>query len=124
MAEQSLRVIPFVITCDASGDASVTQAEPMVNGYLWEVMYVPGTIATGGDVTLSVVNTVVTKTILTMTDAGTATLIKYPRGNACGATGTVGTDGIQLIPVVGKLKVVVAQGGNAGAGTLYVTVME
>lgn len=124
MADQLFRVIPFTLTCDASGDAAVTQAEIGVNGYIYEVMYVPGTIATGGDVTLTVVNSALTKTILTLTNAGTSTLIRYPRGSGCGATGTVGTDAVTMIPVIGRLKVVVAEGGNLGAGNLYVTVLE
>ena len=118
------RVIAFPIVCDGSGAATVNQAENHVNGLIWEVMYVPGTIATGATVTVTVTNSACTKTILTQANAGTSTLILYPRGNACGNTGTVGSDGMQFIPAVGNLRVAVASGGNGGVGNLYVTVAE
>lgn len=118
------RVIAFPITTAADGTATVDQADNHVNGLIWEVMYVPGTIATGATVTLTVRNSAVTKTILTQANAGTSTLILYPRGNAAGSTGTVGSDGMQFIPVVGQLRVAVASGGSGGVGNLYVTVAE
>lgn len=118
-----LRVIKLPILC-SGGDATVTQSENHVNGLLVELMYVPVTIATGATVTVSVQNSDVTKTILTKANAGTSTLILYPRGSGCDNTGSVGSDGLQLIPVVGMLRVVVASGVGAGAGTLYATVQE
>ena len=118
------RVIAFPITTAADGTVTVNQSGTYVNGVLWEVMYVPGTLATGADITITVANSALTRTLLTLTNAGTGTLILYPRGSAAGATGTVGSDGMQFIPVVGKLSVAVAQGGNAGVGNLYITVME
>jgi hypothetical protein len=120
----AFRIIKLPIVCDTNGAATVQQSEVGVNGYLEEVVYVPGTIATGGDLTITVENSVQSKAILTLTDAGTSTLVKYPRGSGCGATGVVGTDAIQHIPVIGQFKVVVAQGGNGGAGALYFTVLE
>ncbi len=120
----AFRIIALPIVCDTNGAATVKHSETLVNGYLEEMQYVPGTLDTGADLTISVVSSKVTKTLLTLTNAGTSTLILYPRGSACGATGTVGADGMQHIPVVGKLQVVVAQGGNGGAGALYCTVLE
>jgi hypothetical protein len=119
-----MRIIALPITTAADGTATVQQSENAVNGFLVEVIYVPGTLDTGADLTISIANSKVTKTLLTLTDAGTSTLTRYPRGSACGATGTVGTDGMQYIPVIGQFKVVVAQGGNAGVGALYFTVLE
>jgi hypothetical protein len=119
-----LRIIKLPIVCDVNGAATVKQSDNHVNGLLYDVVYIPGTLAAGTDLTITVQNSDVSKTILTLTDAGSSTLVLYPRGNACGPTGVVGTDGMQQLTVIGALQVVAAQGGAAGAGSLHFTVME
>ena len=118
------RVIALPIVCDTNGAATVKQSDNHANGLLYDVVYIPGTLAAGTDLTITVQNSAVAKTILTLTDAGVSTLVLYPRGNACGPTGVVGTDALQQLAVIGALQVVAAQGGSGGAGTLYFTVME
>lgn len=119
-----LRIVKLPIVCDTNGDATVKQSDNHVNGLLYDVVYIPGTLSTNTDLVITVQNSDVTKTILTLTDAGTGTLVLYPRGNACGPTGVVGTDAMQQLTVIGALQVVVAGGGSAGAGSLHFTVME
>lgn len=118
------RVVKLPLVCNALGDKTIIQSDIHVNGYLWEVMYVPGTIDTNADITLTVVQSALAKTILTLTNAGTGTLILYPRASGCGATGTVATDQKQLVPVVGQFQVLVDEGGDLGAGNIYMTVLE
>jgi hypothetical protein len=118
------RVVKLPLVCNALGDKTIIQSDNHVNGYLWEVMYVPGTIDTNADITLTVVQSALVKTILTLTNAGTAALILYPRASGCGATGTVASDQKQLIPVVGQFQVLVDEGGDTGTGNIYMTVLE
>lgn len=111
------------LTCDASGDASVTSPS-WVFGMLYAISYLPGTIATGATVTVTCEGPL-SKPLLTKANAGTSNAVFYPRdllnGVADGAalTGTAGGD--RGLPIMdGKVKVVVAAGGNAGAGGLIV----
>lgn len=118
-----MRQIKLSITTAADGSATVTSTE-FVNGLLYGFFYAPGTIATGGDLTISFVNSASAQTLLTITNAGTSNVSWYPRGSSCGATGTSTSDNLVMIPVIGYLKVVVAEGGNAASGALYGYVLE
>jgi len=121
-----MKVIHLPIVTDSNGIATVMASES-VNGALWAVAVDIGDGATAlpntTDITLSVVNGALNTTLLTLTDVA-ADAVLYPRGNSCGATGIVSTDGLILLPVIGVLKVVVAQGGDVQTGSLTVYVLE
>lgn len=114
-------LIPIV--CDGSGAfTSDMNACPSILGKLYAVEYLPGTILTGATITLTGEGAL-SRTLLVKASAGTSNVTFYPRelqnATADGAalTGTAGGDRTQPI-VDGKLKLVVASGGAAGAGTL------
>ncbi len=118
----TLRSYEFALVCDAGGDFTATKSVRPVRGFLYAVELILGTLASGAaDVTLSTVNP--TRTILTLTNVA-ADAVHMPRVQGVGNTGSV-IAGVYDKPVIdGNLKVVVAQGGNAGAGKLRVWVEE
>jgi hypothetical protein len=118
------RVVKIPIVVSALGAVTVAQSDGSVNGFLWEVTYIPGDLDTGTHVTINVINSNQVKTILTLSDLGTSNVILYPRVNGCGNTGAAGTDGVQLIPVVGSFQLVVINGGVSMSGAMYLTVLE
>lgn len=109
------------IVTDASGDATVfiehgINRKP--NGFLVLLKYTPGTIATGADLTITGESSGIP--ILTITDAGTSVVFWYPRAllNAV-ADGAASANPSEFIPIKDeRIKVVVAQGGNGGAGSI------
>lgn len=114
------------ITTDASGDATVYLSHSNnrgVNGFLAEIKYTPGTIAAGADLTIT---TESGKPILTITNAGTSNVFYYPRAliNAV-ADGTAATNSSEYIPIKDeRIKVVVAQGGDGGVGSIEATLIS
>lgn len=118
----------FSWTTDGSGDATVGQstssAQSPVFGLLRGIAYLPGTTDTGATVTVTCVGNV-TQTLLVKSSAGTSNVMFYPRivmnGNTDGAalTGTAGGDRTQIV-AEGAIKVVIASGGAAKAGSLIV----
>lgn len=115
------------ITTDASGDATVyTQG---TYGEVRAIRYVPDAstpLDSGADLTITDNGTGLQ--VITITDVGasarnfaprmlTMTTIGAPALYAAG-----GTDVLDPIPVGGAIKVVVASGGNAKSGTLYIFV--
>ena len=116
-----MKEVVLSITTDAGGDATV-DAEGNVLGKLYAVEYQWGTLAATADLTLTCEG-VVSKPILTITDAAQANAWYYPRdlvyavANAAALTGTSGGD--RAMPLLrGRPRVVVAQGGNAATGKL------
>jgi hypothetical protein len=123
-----LRRVSAVVTCDGSGDATVYTDS--VNGFLDSVFMDYASGATGTDYTITEEDT--GKALLTITNAGVADLNWRPRvgahpvANTAGGTlipggTTTGGDGIAQYAnaVIGRIKIVAAQGGAAGANTLY-----
>ena len=112
------------IVTDASGDATVYLANgKTINGLLMSMKYIPGSIATGADLTITGETT--GRPILTVTDAGTSNVFYYPRAllNEV-ADASAGISGTEIIPIVNeRIKVVVAQGGNGGAGSIEATLL-
>lgn len=112
-------------TTAADGSATVYTGG-FVNGRLLEVVYTYDDAATGADFTITGRTT--GKALLTVTNAGVATVTWRPRGVVhtqaeTGAGTAVTFDGTnelyEPVPVVDEeIKVVVAQGGNAKSGTL------
>ena len=109
------------ITTDSSGNATVFLEHGInrkPNGFLVVLKYTPGTIATGADLTITGEDSGIP--ILTKTDAGTAVAFFYPRAllNAV-ADGAPSTNPSEFIPIKDeRIKVVVAQGGNGGIGSI------
>lgn len=109
------------ITTDASGDATVYLGS-VIRGRVHAIKYAPGTLDTGADLTITGETTGVP--ILVKANAGTSTVWYYPRvipnKNTDGSAFTDVAEKIQLLEE--RIKVVVAQGGNAltGAITVYV----
>ena len=115
------------IVCDASGDATVYIAPGInraLNGFLVCLKYTPGTIATGADLTITGETSGIP--IMSKTDAGTSTVFYYPRAplNAV-ADGAANEACSEFIPIENeRIKVVVAQGGNGGAGSIKATLIN
>lgn len=114
------------IVADASGAATVYISHSQgrgVNGFLVCLKYTPGTIATGADLTITGENSGIP--ILTKADAGTSNVFYYPRAlNNAVADGAAGTTNSEFIPIKDeRIKVVVAQGGNGGVGSIEAILM-
>lgn len=120
----NLRRETVTITTDASGDG--TGYTGTVTGTIRSIRYVKTDYATGVDMTITGETTGIAIVTLTNYDAsGTV----YPRAATHDTTGAAslyaagGTAVNDHIPVVNeRVKIVVAQGGNAKTGTFYVTV--
>ena len=72
------------------------------------------TITTIGDLPRSVIT-------LTNVDCTSASQNYRPRESSCGATGTSNSDYTLMIPVVGDIKIVLAQGGATVTGIVRVS---
>lgn len=118
----SIKVEKITITTDAAGDTTVYSGDFV--GLLHELIYVPGTLATGADLTIT--DDVTGAAIITITNGGTAAVRLAPRvptvdaTNAASLYADTGEPVNDRMAIVGRLKVVVAEGGNAKTGTLYI----
>lgn len=113
-----LRDVKLTGTTDGSGDLTVN-AEAAIDGLLYAIEWVKGTFDNGVDAVFSIQSTPsgVALTILTLTDAN-ANAVYYPRKGVHSDVGAALTyDGTNpltdLTRIVGKPRMVVAQGGNA-----------
>lgn len=113
------------LTTDASGDA--TGFTPVVQGLVEKIEYVPdGTApyATGVDATFTEEDS--GAPILTWTNVGTTQARKYPRDpthdniGAASLYAAAGEPVESRIPVTGRIKLVLAQGGDTKVGKFYV----
>lgn len=116
-------ILPLIGTTSGAGAATI-KADHAVNGVLYGVIEDKGTFDNGVDLTLSVVNSELAITLLTLTNADTDQAQYYPRTASCGATGTANVDTNIMLPVVGVLQVVVAQGGATKTGGLYAIILQ
>jgi hypothetical protein len=109
------------IVTDASGAATVFLTHGINSrpqGFVLVVIYRPGTIDAGADLTIT--GETSGMPILAVTDVGASDKFFYPRAlmNEV-ATGAAGTSGTELIPISDeRIKVVVAQGGNVKTGSI------
>jgi len=116
------RTSKVAIATDTNGAATV-YSEPFV-GLLYGFVYVPGTLDTGTDLTIT--DEATGAALLTVTNAGTSIVPLLPRGATAGITNAAalyaagGTGILDLLPVAGRVKVVVAQGASTKAGSLWV----
>ena len=106
---------PIVTT---SGGAATVFLGSNIRGFLVSIKYIPGSIATGADLTIT--GETSGTPILTKANAGTADVFYYPRALAnLVADGADGATGECSIPLVEeRVKVVVAQGGNTTTGSI------
>lgn len=116
-----LERIKATITTDASGNATV-YITPGLNsvpdGLLLALLYRPGDLDTGTDLTITGETTGIA--ILTITNAGTSNKDWQPRAlSHAVADGTASSTATELIPIAKeRIKVVVASGGNTKTGTI------
>lgn len=115
----------LAITTNSSGAATVYS--PTLQGRVVQVTYVPhasSPLDTGADFTVTEEDT--GNAILTITNVGTSTVSYAPRQATHSVAGAAalyaggGSAVLDLIAVKGRIKLVVAQGGNTLQGTLYV----
>lgn len=114
------------ITTDASGDAT-SRTKPMC-GLLQSIRYVAhGSTPFAAGVDFTITDDFTGAAILTVTDeSGSATY--YPRAaqvtvaNAAALYAAAGQAVLDKIPILGQIKIVVAQGGNAKIGTFHIYV--
>jgi len=124
---QGIVRLKATLTCDGSG---VVTAAPIGSafGRIVAIGYTPGTIATGGDITIT--DTDSGAALVTLTDAGVSNRWFRPTGvvtDNAGVAVTAATTAVDLnrdVYVAGKISVAVAQGGAAGAGALTIIVQE
>jgi len=114
----------IAVTTDASG-AVTEYTGSVVNGRILAIRYVDTDLAAGAaDFVFSTETT--GTTILTATNAGGTDVTWHPRAKVCDeAAADVTYDGTnevyEPIPVADeRIKLVVAQGGNAKSGTFYI----
>lgn len=114
--------VKLTATTDSSGDATVT-TDRVFNGELCAVQWIDGDLADGVDATFTVTSTDagVDYTILTLTNANSDAMY-FPRAQVqdlagAGITydGTNETHGVKA-PIVGKVKLVIASGGDTKTG--------
>lgn len=110
----NMRRVTVPLTTDASGNC--TAYSPAVSGRVMSVIYTKGTLdGTTTDITVSTAATL--QTILTLTNV-TASAAYHPRTVVNGNTGTA-LAGVEPINAADEeIKIVVAQGGNVGAGSV------
>lgn len=117
-----IEAVELTATTDESGDATTTTTR-VFNGVLVAVQWIDGDLADGVDATFSVTSTDagVDYTILTLTNADNDAMY-YPRAQVqdlagAGITydGTNETHGVK-VPIVGKVKMVIASGGDTKTG--------
>lgn len=105
------------VTTAADGSATGTSTN-WVFGFLFRISYLPGTLDAGADLTITSEGPI-SQSLLVKANAGTSNVPLYPRtvSNA-GNDGAAGTTYDTLPLIDGKIKVVVAQGGDTKTGTL------
>ena len=117
------------VTTDGSGDA--TQYTRAVSGAIRAVRYVPDPstpLDTGADLTMTLETT--GHTVLVQSNIGTTAFSRYPRVNvhdaADGGAALYASAGEPVTDVLyaaeERVKVVIANGGNALSGTFIITV--
>lgn len=109
------------IVCDGAGAAEVYLGS-CIRGYVQSITYTAGTLDAGTDIVVSGETT----GVAILTDSPAASETFFPRAFPNQASdGAAEVDATELIPVyMERIKVVVAQGGAAGAGSIAVLVDE
>lgn len=107
--------VEATITTDASGNATVYLGSRL-RGRVHAIQYVAGTLDSGTDLVI----TGETTGVAILTDSPSGSEWFYPRAFAnavtTGAAGSAAQEDVHVLNE--RVKVVVAQGGNAGSGTI------
>lgn len=118
-----LKEYTATLTVDGSGDGTA-YAGSRITGRVHAIKYVPGTIDTNGDLTISGETTGVP--ILTKANAGTSPVWYYPMA-AANKVDDAAASSLTEVPVYvlkERIKIVVAQGGASTTGTITFYVDE
>ena len=115
------RTASKAVTTDASGDATVYTEE--VNGLLSQIRYVKTDFDNGSTITITSEATGETLWVETGVNASATRAPRQATHTTAGVAAVyAGTDGVgDKIAVNGRLKIVVASGGNAKTGTFHFT---
>jgi hypothetical protein len=116
----------FIVTAltDASGDA--TAYSPYVSGYIHSVQYVKTDYANGVDFTITSETTA--QTIWTQSNVDAAAIVapRQATHSTAGVAALYASGGTGVLDRVAlsreRVKVVIAQGGNAKTGAFHITV--
>jgi hypothetical protein len=111
------------LTTDASGDVTGYSDSVAGGGFLYAVQLVDGTFDDGVDITLTAEHADLSIPLLVAADWNTDKMV-YPR-----VLQNLNTDGTALTThtmplVVGRIKAVVAQGGNAKTGAVICYIVD
>lgn len=117
-----MKIIRLDATTDASGDATVNSSGVVI-GTLYAIRLVDGNFDDGVDITVTSVTDELNISQLVKADFNTDSIF-YPRVlQALNTDGTALTSHCEPL-VAGKLRVVVAQGGNAKSGSFVFYIRE
>lgn len=114
--------LPF--TTDSSGAATVTHdiTDP-VNGVVYAVQLIDGTLDDGVDVTVTIEQGDLAIPVLTKADFNTDQIIAPRMAQALNTDGSALTTHAML-PAIGQPKVVIAQGGDVKTGAVVLYIVE
>lgn len=118
-----MKIIELTGTTDALGDLTMTAGSSEV-GYVEKVVMDYDDGDTGADIVVTNEDGTTATAILTATNIGTADATWMPRVGHKVADGTAFTDSGDKVFVTGKMKIVVAQGGNAKNFRFLVTLTD
>lgn len=113
----SIRHLTIPIATDGAGAATVYSPRP-VAGELLAFRVTIGTLAAGA-VDLTITDDATGFALLTISNLAASTDY-YPRGAAVNPANAAITNSFVPIPLTGKVKCVVAQGGASATGTLHI----
>ena len=111
------------VTVDASGDATEYSGE--LNGLLSQIRYVKSNFADGVDFTITSEDTGETLWAESNVNASATRAPRQPTHSTAGAASHYAAAGEAVgdkIAINGRVKIVVASGGNATSGTFHITV--
>lgn len=117
-ARAAIRRVAIPLATNGSGACTAYSAavDGLVVGFYLDVGSGGTALASGVDLTITEEDT--GAPIVTLTNVGAASARYMPRVDVHDATGAA-TGALDAPPVVGRIKVVVAQGGDTRSGTLY-----
>lgn len=127
LASAQMVVHAVAVTTDGSGNATVYS--PPTFGTIAAIRYVPdGSTPLASASTLAITDNGTGLQVLSISTLGLASRDFWPRAFTMGTTGTValyaagGLNVLDLVPIAGAVKIVIASGGATRSGTFYIYV--
>jgi len=115
------QTISFTTIADGSATAYGSES---IFGLLYAIKANTGTLANTADLTITNDGGELSGPLLTITNLATSA-IYYPRGDTCTAAGAATAGSNDAYPILdGKIKIVVAQGGDTKTGSITVYWMD